>query len=108
MLVVYREDGRMIARRLRTGKGARPNANVALGGVLEATDDVHIVHAGLPVPLRQGYGGTPFAPRSSSPGWLATRSSEERGAKGGGEKRNRTADTRIFSPLLYQLSYLAM
>ena len=27
--------------------------------------------------------------------------------KNGGETRNRTADTRIFSPLLYQLSYLA-
>ena len=26
----------------------------------------------------------------------------------GGQRRNRTADTRIFSPLLYQLSYLAM
>jgi hypothetical protein len=26
---------------------------------------------------------------------------------GGGQGRNRTADTRIFSPLLYQLSYLA-
>ena len=26
----------------------------------------------------------------------------------GGQGRNRTADTRIFSPLLYQLSYLAM
>jgi hypothetical protein len=25
----------------------------------------------------------------------------------GGETRNRTGDTRIFSPLLYQLSYLA-
>ena len=25
----------------------------------------------------------------------------------GGETRNRTEDTRIFSPLLYQLSYLA-
>jgi len=25
----------------------------------------------------------------------------------GGQGRNRTADTRIFSPLLYQLSYLA-
>ena len=24
-----------------------------------------------------------------------------------GQGRNRTADTRIFSPLLYQLSYLA-
>jgi hypothetical protein len=29
------------------------------------------------------------------------------GAKSGGETRNRTGDTRIFSPLLYQLSYLA-
>jgi hypothetical protein len=27
--------------------------------------------------------------------------------KVGGQGRNRTADTRIFSPLLYQLSYLA-
>ena len=26
---------------------------------------------------------------------------------GGGQERDRTADTRIFSPLLYQLSYLA-
>jgi hypothetical protein len=29
-------------------------------------------------------------------------------AKTGGESRNRTDDTRIFSPLLYQLSYLAV
>ena len=28
-------------------------------------------------------------------------------AKAGGKARNRTGDTRIFSPLLYQLSYLA-
>jgi hypothetical protein len=27
--------------------------------------------------------------------------------KSGGQGRDRTADTRIFSPLLYQLSYLA-
>ena len=27
--------------------------------------------------------------------------------KSGGKARNRTGDTRIFSPLLYQLSYLA-
>jgi hypothetical protein len=27
--------------------------------------------------------------------------------KTGGQSRNRTDDTRIFSPLLYQLSYLA-
>lgn len=26
----------------------------------------------------------------------------------GGQGRNRTIDTRIFSPLLYQLSYLAV
>ena len=26
----------------------------------------------------------------------------------GGQGRNRTSDTRIFSPLLYQLSYLAV
>ena len=28
-------------------------------------------------------------------------------SKNGGQRRGRTADTRIFSPLLYQLSYLA-
>ena len=28
--------------------------------------------------------------------------------KSGGQTRNRTEDTRIFSPLLYQLSYLAL
>ena len=28
--------------------------------------------------------------------------------EGGGQGQNRTADTRIFSPLLYQLSYLAL
>ncbi len=27
---------------------------------------------------------------------------------GGGSRRNRTADTRIFSPLLYRLSYRAI
>ena len=26
----------------------------------------------------------------------------------GGQRQNRTADTRIFSPLLYRLSYLAI
>ena len=30
-----------------------------------------------------------------------------RAGLGNGQGRNRTADTRIFSPLLYQLSYLA-
>ena len=29
-------------------------------------------------------------------------------AKGGGQRGNRTPDTRIFNPLLYQLSYLAI
>lgn len=29
-------------------------------------------------------------------------------AVNGGQRRDRTADTRIFSPLLYQLSYLAV
>jgi hypothetical protein len=32
----------------------------------------------------------------------------ERWEGNGGQGRNRTIDTRIFSPLLYQLSYLAM
>ncbi len=35
------------------------------------------------------------------PGALGT------GVGNGGQGRNRTTDTRIFSPLLYQLSYLA-
>jgi hypothetical protein len=37
----------------------------------------------------------------------APRGNWEFGA-GGGQGRNRTADTRIFSPLLYRLSYLAI
>ena len=32
---------------------------------------------------------------------------EELGYKNGGSGRDRTADTRIFNPLLYQLSYRA-
>ena len=36
------------------------------------------------------------------------RIAENGNGKDGGQGRNRTTDTRIFSPLLYQLSYLAM
>ena len=32
---------------------------------------------------------------------------DESKVSSGGQERDRTADTRIFSPLLYQLSYLA-
>ena len=38
---------------------------------------------------------------------LQHRLAHERGLSASGQGRNRTADTRIFSPLLYQLSYLA-
>jgi hypothetical protein len=38
--------------------------------------------------------------------FLVTGGAARRGWKGGAQGRNRTADTRIFSPLLYQLSYL--
>ena len=31
---------------------------------------------------------------------------DAKGGRSGAQGRNRTADTRIFSPLLYQLSYL--
>ncbi len=31
-----------------------------------------------------------------------------RGSKDGAQDRNRTSDTRIFNPLLYQLSYLGI
>jgi hypothetical protein len=34
--------------------------------------------------------------------------SDERYQRDGGQRQNRTVDTRIFSPLLYQLSYLAI
>jgi hypothetical protein len=36
------------------------------------------------------------------------RKAEKVEARDGGQGRNRTSDTRIFSPLLYQLSYLAV
>jgi hypothetical protein len=53
--------------------------------------------------LLRSYGGHP-----SREGWLAThRSFALRRAKGGGQGRNRTSDTVIFSHVLYQLSYLA-
>ena len=42
---------------------------------------------------------SPAAPRANS--------NDVNYLQGGGQGRNRTTDTRIFSPLLYQLSYLA-
>src|SRR4051794_11293511 len=46
--------------------------------------------------------------RSQLPkGQAVDRLSDRAGWVFGGQGRNRTADTRIFSPLLYQLSYLA-
>ena len=56
-----------------------------------------------PALLRQGYGGQPSL-RLRCCGWLASRSSA--GAKAGAQGRDRTADTVIFSHVLYQLSYL--
>ena len=38
---------------------------------------------------------------------MKTAFSSESHMKFGGQGQNRTVDTRIFSPLLYQLSYLA-
>ena len=37
----------------------------------------------------------------------ATDRNRESSGENGGQGRNRTIDTRIFNPLLYQLSYLA-
>ena len=48
----------------------------------------------------------PRSKRSPSPGTVAKRR-KLLGSPSHGQGRNRTADTRIFSPLLYQLSYLA-
>ena len=51
-----------------------------------------------------GFAGcTAWAPRETK----NPLSNEAKRVKGGGQTRNRTEDTRIFSPLLYQLSYLA-
>jgi hypothetical protein len=36
------------------------------------------------------------------------RPATEGGRESGGQGQNRTADTRIFNPLLYRLSYLAI
>ena len=49
------------------------------------------------VPKRERYGSPAQSGRSASDGW-----------EDGGQEWNRTTDTRIFSPLLYQLSYLAV
>ena len=40
--------------------------------------------------------------------WPAKDNVRHNKALDGGQGQNRTADTRIFSPLLYQLSYLAL
>jgi hypothetical protein len=63
---------------------------------------------GPPSPLR-GYGATSVAmTREFASDGLPGRSSLDRmRAKDGGEGRNRTVDTTIFSRMLYQLSYLA-
>ena len=39
--------------------------------------------------------------------WRSFGRSAKRKVKNGGQGQNRTADTGIFSPLLYRLSYLA-
>ena len=52
-------------------------------------------------------GGYKSLPGSVPVTLLAIRDKSHRGEWGGGQGRNRTADTRIFSPLLYRLSYLA-
>ena len=44
---------------------------------------------------------------SAKTGSDRTGKSSDNKAIAGGQGRNRTTDTRIFSPLLYQLSYLA-
>ena len=41
-------------------------------------------------------------------GWTVTYVSGQDPGFFGGQGRNRTTDTRIFSPLLYRLSYLAL
>ena len=46
------------------------------------------------------FGGTDAKPKCN---WLKIKYLRKRF---GGDGRNRTADTRIFSPLLYQLSYI--
>ena len=46
-------------------------------------------------------------PREEPRGFLGREKLEEFLRENGGERQNRTVDTRIFSPLLYQLSYLA-
>src|SRR4051812_42782356 len=50
---------------------------------------------------------TPGRVRMREPERNSTRIRRIGGAERGGQTRNRTEDTRIFSPLLYQLSYLA-
>ncbi len=45
--------------------------------------------------------------KCGQPGLNITRFSTIQGEVGGGQGQNRTADTGIFSPLLYRLSYLA-
>ena len=41
-------------------------------------------------------------------GEIPRSSADRRREKNGAQSRNRTSDTRIFNPLLYQLSYLGV
>ena len=73
----------------RTAKGRARRAEARYGpSISNCTSTISILPAQVPGAL----------------GTTATRPGEERD---GGQGQNRTADTRIFSPLLYQLSYLA-
>ena len=57
------------------------------------------------VTYRRSDGGRQGPNRS---GWICATAAHGLSRNPGGQGRNRTTDTRIFSPLLYQLSYLAV
>jgi hypothetical protein len=58
------------------------------------------LHALDPIGIQKSETTSKTADTKKPPrGWFFSRT--------GGQGRNRTADTRIFNPLLYQLSYLA-
>ena len=59
------------------------------------------------IAIPQHLGLTPLFPRFRAKKYTKKAASKETAFLNGGQTRNRTRDTRIFSPPLYQLSYLA-
>jgi hypothetical protein len=77
-------------------------------GVLTRVSDDAVIAVALSILSERVARVSVLANRRSLREYLLWTSVDVAGRGDGGQGRNRTNDTRIFSPLLYQLSYLAI